>query len=155
MTQDDEETVRQVALQFYQALDELLCNKGTAAMYEVWHHDDGVSTAHPFGNWATGWEEVWANWQEAAAVFAYYRGHEGRAEGIGTIHDLRVTVMGDMAFTIGIYKSVMHFPDRSRPLSVNCTDVLAKRGGVWKMVHHHADQADEDYQRALHRLIEG
>lgn len=154
MANEDEEAVRLAVLEFYQALDTLLCNKGTHAMARIWHQDDSVSTVHPFGHWAKGWEEVWASWQESAAVFSYYRGHEGRTEGIGTIHDLHITVAGEMAFVIGVYKSIMHFPDRSRPLAVNCTDVLVKRNGEWKMVHHHADQANEDYQRAIARLVE-
>lgn len=151
---DDEELVRNVTLAFYQALDDLLRNKGTAAMRQLWHHEACTSTVHPFGHWALGWEEVWASWQETAAVFSYYRGHAGRKEGIGTIHDLRVKVLGDMAFTVGVYKALVHFPDRSRTLSVNCTNVLIKLAGVWKLVHHHSDQADEDYQKAIGRLVE-
>lgn len=149
-----EEEVRKAALQFYQALDDLLLNKGVDSMNETWHHEDCTSTVHPFGHWASGWDEVWACWQESAAVFSYYHGHKDRQDGIGTIHDLRVTVVGDMAFTIGVYKSMMYFPDHPRPLSVNCTDVFLKRNGEWKIVHHHADQAPPDYQNALARMLE-
>jgi ketosteroid isomerase-like protein len=151
----DEEAVRVAVLKFYQALDDLLCNKGTGDMAQIWHHEECVSTVHPFGHWAKGWDEVWASWQESAAVFSYYRGHLGHQEGIGTLFDLKITVDGDLAFVIGTYKSLMHFPDRSRPLSVNCTDVLARRNGEWKMIHHHADQANDDYQKAIARLVEG
>jgi hypothetical protein len=154
VTYSEEEAVRLVTQQFYQALDDLVRNGGTERMEPLWHHEACTSAVHPFGHWAIGWEEVWASWQETAALFSYYRGHAGRDEGIGAIHDLRVTVAGEMAFTVGVYRSVVHFPDHSRPLSVNCTDVLVKRSGVWKMVHHHADQADPDYLDALHRLVE-
>jgi ketosteroid isomerase-like protein len=151
---EEEEAVRIAVVAFYRALDHLLCNRGTDEMERIWHHEDCVSTVHPFGHWAKGWDEVWACWQESAAVFSYYRGHVGLTEGIGTIHDPKITVVGDMAFVIGVYKSLMHFPDRTRPLSVNCTEVLIKRGGVWKMAHHHADQANDDYQKALARMVE-
>lgn len=154
MVNEEEEAVRVAVLEFYRALDTLLRNQGTEDMERIWHHEECVSTVHPFGHWAKGWDEVWACWQEAAAVFSYYRGHQGRSEGIGTIYDLKITVVGAMAFVIGVYKSLMHFPDRSRPLSVNCTDVLLKRNGEWRMVHHHADQASEDYQKALARMVE-
>ncbi len=154
IVQDDQQAVRQATLRFYEALDDLLCNGETAAMAEIWAHADNVSTVHPFGHWAIGWDEVWACWKESAAVFSYYRGHANRTDGIGTIHDLKVTVIGDMAYTFGTYKSLMYFPDHPRPLSVNCTDVLARCNGQWKMIHHHADQASEDYQKALARLVE-
>jgi ketosteroid isomerase-like protein len=152
---DDEASVRVTVLKFYEALEDLLRNRGTDGISDIWHHDDGASTAHPFGHWAIGWDEVWAAWQESAAVFAYYRGHDGRTDNIGNIHDLKVTVVGELAFAIGVYKSVMYFPDRPRPLSVKCTDVLQKRNGAWKMLHHHADEADADYQQALARLVDG
>lgn len=154
MVVNDETAAREALLKFYQALDDLLLNKGTDAMSEIWHHEPFVSTVHPFGHWAYGWDEVWACWTESGAIFSYYHGHAGRLEGIGTIHDLHVTVVGEMAFGVSVYKSLMHFPDRTRPLSVNCTDVLVKRNGEWKMVHHHADQANEDYQQAIARLVE-
>lgn len=155
MRSEDEEAVRVAVLEFYRALDALLRNEGTADMDRIWHHEGAASTVHPFGHWAKGWEEVWACWQETAAVFSYYRGHVGREEWIGTLCEPRITVVGDMAFVIGTYRSLMHFPDRTRPLAVNCTDVLIRRDGEWKMVHHHADQASEDYQKAIARLVEG
>jgi len=41
---DDEDAVRNAILEFYQALDDLLCNKGTAAMDQIWHHESGIVT---------------------------------------------------------------------------------------------------------------
>jgi ketosteroid isomerase-like protein len=149
-----EEEARNATLRMYDALDHLLLGKGTQPMSEAWHHDEFVTTVHPFGHWARGWEEVWATWEEIAAVFSMYRGHVHRQDGIGAIHDLRVTVLGEVAYGIGVYKSCLYLPEGETHLSVNCTNVLLQRGGVWKMIHHHPDQAPSDYQAALARMVE-
>ncbi|MBN2369965.1 MAG: nuclear transport factor 2 family protein [Vicinamibacteria bacterium] len=149
-----EEEARTATLKFYQALDDLLLSKGTQAMSQAWHHDEFVTTVHPFGHWSRGWDEVWATWEEIAALFSFYRGHAVRQDGIGAIHDLRIAVLGEAAYTIGIYKSRLYMPEGEVLLSVNCTNVLQKRAGVWKIVHHHPDQAPADYQAALTRMVE-
>jgi ketosteroid isomerase-like protein len=149
-----QDEVRTATLQFYRALDDLLLGKGTQAMSQAWHHDEYVTTVHPFGHWARGWDEVWATWNEIAAIFSFYRGHADRTDGIGAIHDLRIAVLGDVAYTIGVYKSCLYLPAGETLLSVNCTNVLQKRDGAWKIVHHHPDQAPADYQAAVARLVE-
>ena len=148
------DAAHQATLRFYQALDDLLLGNGTQAMHDAWHHEDFTTTVHPFGHWAHGWEEVWATWQEVAEVFAYYRGHANRRDGIGGIHDLRVAVLGEAALAVGVYKSCLYMPNGSILLSVNCTNVLHCRGGDWRMVHHHPDQAPPDYQKAIASLVE-
>jgi len=149
-----EEEVKIATLGFYQALEDLLLGRGTEAMSAAWHHEPFVSTVHPFGHWARGWEEVWATWQEIAAVFTFYRGHAQRTDGLGGTHDLQVTSLGDVAYTTSVYKSVMYLPEGELPLSVNCTNVLWKNSGVWRIVHHHPDQAPPDWQAALARMVE-
>lgn len=152
-----EAEAKKATLRFYQALDDLILGKGTKDMSDAWHHVDYVSTVHPFGHWAQGWQEVWATWEEIAAAFSCYRGHAHRTDGIGTIFGLKVNVLGDVAYTIGVYKSRLYIPDVPggvTGLNVNCTNVVQKREGVWKMVHHHADQATPEFQAALARLVE-
>ena len=144
-----EEEARNALLTFYQALDDLLRGKGPEVMAAVWHHDEFVTTGHPFGHWARGWDEVSATWQVLSAVFNCYRGHADRQDGIGTIHELKVSVLGDVAYGVGTYKSTLYLPQGTIKLAVNCTDIVHRRGGVWKMVHHHADQAPPDYQAAI------
>src|SRR3954471_8399635 len=103
---------------FYDALDDLLRNRGIKAMSEAWHHTDYVATVHPFGHWARGWTEVWATWEEGAAVFATYHGHDERTDPIGGIHGLKVVVLGDAAYGTGTYKSRLYMSDAELPLSV-------------------------------------
>jgi len=149
-----EDEARAAVLRMYEALDHLLLGRGTEPMREAWHHADFVTTVHPFGHWARGWAEVWATWEEIAAVFSMYRGHADRQDGIGAIHGLHVAVLGDAAYATGIYKSCLYLPEGETRLSVNCTNVLLQRDGAWKIVHHHPDQAPPDYQAALGRMVE-
>ena len=56
-------------------------------------------------------------------------------------NSLRVFVLGEVAYAIGVCKSCLYLPDGGLRLSVNCTNVLHRRDGVWKLLHHHPDQA--------------
>ena len=149
-----EEQAAKAVYMFYDALEDLLRARGTAKMNEVWHHGDYVTTVHPFGHWARGWTEVSANWEESLLVFALYKGHEGRTERIGNIHDVRVTVVGDAAYSIGVYKSRLYMSDGPLDLSVNCTNVVHRVDGQWKLVHHHADQAPPPWQAAIGKMVQ-
>jgi len=149
-----EDEVTKVIYGFYDALDDLLRSRGTSAMIEIWHHTDYATTSHPFGSWARGWTEVNVNWEEAAAVFGVYQGHATRSDRIGGIHDLKVVVVGDAAYGTGIYKSKLYMSDRQLDLSLNCTNIAHRIDGVWKIVHHHSDQAPPEWQAAIGRMVE-
>jgi len=150
----EEEAVLAATQKFYDALEDLLQGRGSKAMTEICLHDDFVTTVHPFGHWARGWNEVLATWEEVGAVFSLYKGHADRDDRIGDIYDLRVAVLGDVAYTIGVFKSLLYLPDGETTLKVNCTNILHKRDGVWKLVHHHPDQATEDYQTKLAKMVQ-
>jgi hypothetical protein len=141
-------------LRFYDALEDLLRGRGTGLMNEVWHHGDYVSTAHPFGHWARGWTEVWATWEEGAAVFTTYKGHASRTDVIGTIQELKVTVHGDAAHSIGVYKSRLYMSEGPIDLKVNCTNIAHRIDGAWKLVHHHADQAPPEWNARIGKMVE-
>ncbi len=146
--------VREAVSRFYDALEALLRGEGTARMAEEWHHDDFVTTVHPFGNWARGWKEVSATWEEIAQVFVGYRGHQDRSDGIGGITGLKICAMGDVAYAIGVYKSRLYDPAGDPvDLAVNCTDIVLRRDGRWKMVHHHPDQAPPEYMAFVGSLV--
>jgi len=149
-----EEQAAKAIYKFYDALEDLLRSRGTGGMKEIWHHGDYVTTAHPFGDWARGWTEVAANWEEGAAVFATYKGHDARTDTIGGIHELKVAVMGDAAYGTGVYKSRLYMSDGPIDLRVNCTNIVHRIDGTWKLVHHHADQAPPDWQAAIGRMVQ-
>lgn len=150
----EEEAALEATNEFYRALVGLLEGKGTEPMSDCWHHDDSVTTVHPFGHWARGWKEVYATWQEVAAVFSLYKGHADRDDHVGAISGLRVSVLGDVAYTIGVWEAKMYLPFGEASMKVNCTNILQKRDGVWKIVHHHPDQAGPDFQEKLGRMIQ-
>jgi ketosteroid isomerase-like protein len=150
----DDEAATKALYEFYDALDDLLQAKGTRRMSDIWHHGDYVTAAHPFGGWARGWAEVWATWEEAAAVFAVYKGHAARNEPIGGIHEFNLAVRGDVAYCTSIYKSTLYMSDTVLRLKANCTDIAHRVDGVWKLVHHHADQAPPDWQAAIGRMVQ-
>ena len=148
-----EDDVTKVIHQFYDALEELLRSQSIGSMIEIWHHTDYATTSHPFGSWARGWTEVKVNWEEGAAVFGVYKGHANRTDKIGGIHDLKVVVLGDTAYGTGIYRSKLYMSARELELSLNCTNIVHRIDGVWKIVHHHADQAQPDWQAAIGRMV--
>jgi ketosteroid isomerase-like protein len=151
-TAEDEATA--VINEFYDALEALLRGRGTAAMEEIWHHTDYATTSHPFGSWARGWTEVKVNWEEGAAVFGVYKGHESRSDRIGGIHDLKVVVLGDAAYGTGTYRSKLYMSNGGElDLCLNCTNIVHRIDGVWKIVHHHADQAKPDWQSAIGDMV--
>ena len=148
-----EEEAGQAIYRFYDALDQCLRGK-PEPMHEAWHHVDYVTTVHPFGHWAQGWAEVWATWQEIAAVFGIYKGHEQRTDRIGGITGLRLGVHGDAAFGASNFESRLLLSDGPLVLRVNCTNVVHKIDGVWKVVHHHPDQAPPEWTATVGRMVQ-
>ncbi len=129
MTSDELE-VRAAAVRFYDAIEAMCCGKGLGPMQEAWHHSARVTSGHPSGEWAHGWEEVFTTWK----VFAGF-GREGH--GGSRIRDLQVCVYGDIAYTTCIFLASPAFGSAA----LACTNVLHKENGAWKIVHHHADKS--------------
>lgn len=129
MTQDELE-VSTIVTRFYDAIEHLVTGHGVEPMLELWHHTPSVSTAHPLGEWAYGWDEVLATWKVIAMV--------GRPEIAGsTIRDLRVNVYGDMAYTTCVYVGSKAYKNAV----LSCTNIVHRVDGKWKLVHHHADKS--------------
>jgi ketosteroid isomerase-like protein len=140
--------------QFYAALDQLLRGYGMQAMNEIWGHGTEVTTSHPFGDWARGWAEVSASWEESLAVFALYKGHVGRSDSVGKVEGLQVLVVGDMALATSVYKGTMYMSEGRLELNVNCTNVARRIDGRWKIIHHHADQAPAAWNAAIGTMVQ-
>jgi ketosteroid isomerase-like protein len=126
-----EEEVRAAAERFYTAIEAMVAGKGLGPIQEAWHHTDRVTSGHPSGDWAQGWDEVYATWE----VFASF-GHPSRA---GTkIRSLKVHLCGeDVAYTTCVFTASPAFGGED----LACTNVLRRQDGAWKIVHHHADKA--------------
>ncbi len=142
MTGDEKDVVAAVQ-RFYDAIEQLVSGKGVSAMHEAWHRDlPTISSAHPVGEWARGWEEIAATWD----VFASF-GAPGR--GGSRVRDIEVHVVGDLAWATSVFEVSPAFGGTK----LNCTNVLQRVGGVWKVVHHHADK-DANVEKALAKLLE-
>ena len=125
-----EQEVLAATRRFYEALEALMAGRGLEPMVAAWHHLPTVSSAHPMGDWAHGWEEVRATWE----IF----GPIGRPELAGSkIRDLRAHVVGDLAYVTGVFITTPAFGS----IELAITNVLQFADGAWKIVHHHADKA--------------
>ncbi len=129
MTKDEEE-VCAAATRFYDAIETMVSGGGLEPMRDAWHHTDRVTGGHPSGEWALGWDEIWATWE----VFAPF-GAPGR--GGSRIRDLTAHVYGDVAYTTCVFVGSPAFGGDS----LACTNVLHRVDGVWKIIHHHADKS--------------
>jgi ketosteroid isomerase-like protein len=126
----EENEVLAATLRFYQAIEDIVDGRGVGAMREAWYHTPRVTSAHPTGEWITGWDEVSATWD----VFASF-GKKGNG---GTqIRDIRVHVFGDIAYTTSVFTASPKWGGAK----LNCTNVLQRIDGVWKIIHHHPDRA--------------
>jgi len=138
----EKEAVLAAARRFYDALEDLMSGRGRQNMDEAWHHMASVTSSHPIGDWAYGWDEVAATWDVFAGI--------GRPDLSGSkITDLRGCVCGDLAYTTCIF----HTAPIVGEFKLNCTNVLQKVDGVWKVVHHHPDK-DARIGEALQRIAE-
>jgi ketosteroid isomerase-like protein len=128
----DDAAARAAVERFYAALESLITGHGTDLMKLAWHHTDAVTAAHPLGDWSYGWEEILATWEVVAGI--------GSPENGGSrIRNLQVRAYGDMAYSTCVFVAGARFGGAT----VNCTNVLVRDDGDWKIVHHHADKSRE------------
>jgi|HubBroStandDraft_2_1064218.scaffolds.fasta_scaffold82387_2 ketosteroid isomerase-like protein len=139
----DEEDVRSASADFYRALNRL-CRGDPAAMPGVWHQTAEVTTVHPLGEWAYGWEEVWAGWQEIARI---------ARQGAVVARDVRVALYGQLAYTTCVEDVTVTYGEMTLRWSANVTNIFQKEG-AWKMIHHHSDKAPQA-EEAVERIAGG
>lgn len=143
MSQEDDErpAVESAVLRFYAAIEDMVAGRGLDAMRAAWHHGEDVTSKHPSGNWAVGWDEVWATWN----IFSQF----GRADRGGSkLVDLAARRHGDVAYATVVFQAAPAWGSER----LMCTNVLRRVDGEWKVVHHHADSGPE-MQRALERIL--
>jgi ketosteroid isomerase-like protein len=138
----EEDKVRLAAQRFYDAIEHMVRGKDSLAMRDAWHHTPRVTSGHPTGEWAHGWDEVSATWD----LFASF-GKEG--DGGTQVRDLRVHLYGDVAYVTAVFVAAPSWGGAQ----LNCTNVLHRVDGVWKLVHHHADKAPS-MESAMETMIE-
>jgi ketosteroid isomerase-like protein len=97
-------------------------------------HRDDVTLMGGWGDFKKGWHEVGPHYDWAAARFKE-SGAKLQVEYIST------EVSGDLAYTVAIERSEVSLADQDQPapMVLRVTHIFRKEGGVWKLVHRHAD----------------
>jgi ketosteroid isomerase-like protein len=125
---EEKHEVEEAARKFYEAIEIMVSGGGYEAMHDVWHHTDEVTSRHPVDKWSVGWDEVWETWKFTASF-----GREDRAG--SKVISLNTYVYGDFAYATVVFQASPAWGGEE----INCTNVLAKIDGLWKIIHHHAD----------------
>jgi ketosteroid isomerase-like protein len=100
---------------------------------ELFSHRDDVSLANPFGPAVRGWEQVAAAQDRGASVFRD-----------GEIYDFETVakyVTGELACILWIERTNAKVggAEDVTPCDLRVTMTLRPEGGIWKVVHRHAD----------------
>jgi ketosteroid isomerase-like protein len=130
-----ENEVGAASRQFYAALNSV-ANGDARPTADIWSQSADATTMHPIGGRQVGWNQVWASWQQVAAIAS-----EGRV----TLGDQLIRVVGDAAYELGTEHVVMTLAGHSVRGEVRVTNIYRREGGAWRIVHHHAD-ASQDMQ---------
>jgi ketosteroid isomerase-like protein len=140
MSQDEQEA-EQAVRHFYDAIETMVSGGGSEAINETWHHTDRVTSRHPVDKWSVGWDEVWETWKFTATF--------GRKDRGGSkLLSLNTYVYDDLAYATVVFQASPAWGGEE----INCTNVLAKIDGLWKIVHHHAD-ASPKMELALQAML--
>ena len=139
----DEEDVRRASAYFYEALNRL-CRGDPAGMPGAWHQTPRVTTVHPLGEWAYGWDQVWAGWQEIARI---------ARNGAVVARDVRVSLYGDVACATCVEDVTVTYGEMTIRWSANVTNIFHKVE-EWRLIHHHSDKAPQA-EEAVEKLAVG
>lgn len=100
---------------------------------QLYSRRDDVTLANPFGPPARGWSDVSTRLDRAAENY-----RDGEVVGFENVS----TVIGsDLAYTVEIesYRARVGKADEITPVAVRVTTIFRREGGIWKVVHRHAD----------------
>jgi len=125
------EEVRQASDRLYAAMNRAINGDIDDEMFNVFSHTDDVTAMHPMGGRQLGWPEVRASYEMAAA---------GVDDGSVEVSDLQIALLGeDGACVTGTEIASATVGGAPISFSLRFTNVYRREGGVWKVVHHHAD----------------
>jgi ketosteroid isomerase-like protein len=127
---DDNKAVREVAEQFYLALN-VMFTGDLEPMKKVWSHAEDVTYMGPGGGFRVGWSQVLADWEAQAAM---------KLGGEVKPVDMRVTVGRDLAVASNYEIGENAGPEaKPRTVEIRATNLFRKEGGEWKVIGHHTD----------------
>lgn len=124
--------VRKASERFYDALSRMASGeKGTMA--DVWVQGPDVIAMHPIGGRQEGWGDVGASFDGVASIAA--PGGQIRLE------EQLLHVAGDVAWEVGVERGHAMLGGERVEVGGRVTNIYRRNGGVWKLVHHHADES--------------
>jgi ketosteroid isomerase-like protein len=104
--------------------------EGFKALYS---RAEDVTLANPFGPPARGWERVEETLERAARNYV-----DGE---VGSIETVAKCVTPALAYTLELerFTATLVGMQEARPVALRCTTVFRPEGGIWRIVHRHAD----------------
>jgi ketosteroid isomerase-like protein len=126
----NENEIRSATVLFYAAFNSAL-HGDLAPMSAVWSHRPDVSSLSAAGGHATGWNEVYAGFQNMARL---YPG--------GSIEQRGMSVVAgkDMGYSVCTETGQLRSSDGPMVnFNQRATNIFRLEGGTWKLIHHHAD----------------
>jgi ketosteroid isomerase-like protein len=97
-------------------------------------HGEDVTIFGAFGGSEKGWEKVGLRNDWASAQFV----NSGATQ---EIEYLNIGTSGDLAFTVSIERQLARIAGQETPTprALRVTQIFRSEGGVWKLLHRHAD----------------
>jgi ketosteroid isomerase-like protein len=125
-----ENEIRAATLLFYAAFNSAL-HGDLAPLGAVWSHRPDVTNLSAAGGHATGWNEVHDGFLNMARLYP---------GGNITQRDMTVVAGTDMGYSVCIETGQLRsFEGPMVTFNQRATNIFRREGGVWKLVHHHAD----------------
>ncbi len=137
----EEREVEAATRRFYAAIETMAEGGGVEEMSKAWHHTDRVTSRHPIDEWSVGWDQIWETWK-----FSSTFGRPGR--GGGKVLAVNTYIYGDVAYATVTFQVSPSWGGAK----IMCTNVLLKKDGEWKVIHHHADPSPA-MQAALEKML--
>jgi ketosteroid isomerase-like protein len=128
-----EDEVRAAAERFYAALNSVV-NGDAGPMADVWSQGADATTMHPIGGRHVGWDQARGSWQQVAQI---------ASGGKVTLGDRLIRVVGDAAYELGTEHVDVTLAGQPVRTEVRVTNIYRREGGMWRIVHHHADASPE------------
>ena len=103
---------------------------------DMYSHEDDVSLANPFGPAVRGWKQAAETMERAASNY-----RDGEAIGFEGVAKY---VTAELAYIVEVerYKARVGGSADVVPVALRVTSIFRPEGGVWKIVHRHADPID-------------
>ena len=121
----DHAAIEAANAQFYRAFETLDIRE----MDRVWAHGEHVKCVHPGWPLLVGWTAVRASWE---TIFA------NTAEMSFTLSDVEVVTASELAWVTCTENILSDVRGRVAVTAILATNLFARAGEHWRMVHHHA-----------------